>query len=213
MAQRARPAVTRAAIGLTLALLAEAAPAASPTPTQLLFDTPHFATATVGEALRYERRRVSDPAWNLGPDATEAVTVTPMAGGAIEVTLTPAGGKTRRLTPFEGVPGNPLLMVFLENTVRAVAQATGGSPFYLRNRMKEALRDGLTRSEGDDGLTVLTAQPFATDPNAPKMGPLGGLTLRFELAEAEPGAFRLLRADAARPDGTTAFLEEFRHAR
>jgi hypothetical protein len=211
MAQRARPAAMRALIGLTLALLAGAAQAASPTPTQLLFDTPHFASATVGEALRYERRRVSDPAFNLGPDMTEAVTVTPMAGGATEVTLTPAGGKTRRLTPFEGVPGNPLLMVFLENTVRAVAQATGGSPFYLRNRMKEALRDGLTRSEGEGGLTVLTAQPFAADPNAPRMGPLGQLTLRFELAEAEPGAFRLMRADAARPDGATAFLEEFRH--
>jgi hypothetical protein len=209
MTRHARRDATRAALGLALALLAGAAPAA--TPTQLLFETPHFATATVGEPLRYERRRVSDPAWKLGPDMTEAVTVTPMAGGATEVTLTPEGGRTRRLTPFEGVPGNPLLMVFLENTVRAVAQATGGSPFYLRNRMKEALRDGLTESEGEGGLTVLTAQPFAADPNAPKMGPLGQLTLRFELAEAEPGAFRLMRADAARPDGTTAFLEEFRH--
>jgi hypothetical protein len=210
MTHLARRAAALAGLGLTLALSAAAAPAASPT--QLLFDTPHFATATPGEALRYERRRQSDPAFGLGPDMTEAVTVTPMAGGATEVTLTPEGGRTRRLTPFEGVPGNPLLMVFLENTVRAVAQATGGSPFYLRNRMKEALRDGLTETAGEDGLTVLTAQPFAADPNAPKMGPLGGLTLRFELAEAQPGAFRLMRADAARPDGTTAFLEEFRHA-
>jgi hypothetical protein len=94
----------RAAIGLTLALLAGAALAANPTPTQLLFDTPHFATATVGEALRYERRRVSDPAWNLGPDMTEAVTVTPMAGGATEVTLTPEGGKTRRRRPPAAAP-------------------------------------------------------------------------------------------------------------
>jgi hypothetical protein len=203
---------TALGLGLGLALLAGAAPAAGPTPTQLLFDTPHFASATVGEALRYQRRRLSDPALGLGPDMTEAVTVTPMAGGATEVTLTPEGGATRRLTPFEGVPGNPLLMVFLENTVRAVAQATGGSPFYLRNRMKEALRAGLSESAGADGLTVLTAQPFAADPNAAKMGPFGGLTLRFELAAAEPGAFRLMRADAAKPDGSAAFLEEFRHA-
>jgi hypothetical protein len=208
MTRRARPG---AALGLALALGLAAGPAPAASPTQLLFDTPHFAAAVPGEALRYQRRRVSDPAFGLGPDLAEAVTVTPLAGGATEVTLTPEGGRTRTLAPFEGVPGNPLLMLFLENTVRAVAQATGGSPFYLRNRMKAALRDGLSESEGEGGLTVLTAQPFAADPNAARMGPFGGLTLRFELAAAEPGAFRLLRAEAARPDGTAAFLEEVRH--
>jgi hypothetical protein len=200
----------RAAAALALALCAGAAPAASPT--QLLFDTPHFAGATPGQPLRYERRRAADPAMNLGPDVTETATVTPLGAGGTEIVLTREGTRPRRLPPFEGVPGNPLLMVFLENTVRAVAQATGGSVFYLRNRMKEALRDGLTETAGEGGTTVLTARPFAADPNAPKMGALGGLELRFELAEAEPGAFRLLRASAARPDGTPAFLEEFRHA-
>ena len=34
---------------------------------------------------------------------------------------------------------NPLLLYFLETTVRAMAEATGGSPYYIRNRIREAL--------------------------------------------------------------------------
>ncbi len=206
MTRRTLRAGAKVAAGLALALCATAAPGASPT--ELLFETPHFATAIPDAPLAYERRRTADPVLNLGPDRIEAVTVTPRADGGTVVTLTPEGGPTRALPPFEGVPGNPLLMLFLENTVRAVAQATGGSPFYLRNRMKAALRDGLTESEGTDGITVLTASPFAADPNADKMGPFGALTLRFELSDGLPGGFRLLRA-AAPGEGGAAFVEAF----
>jgi len=210
MTRRALRAAPGRALALSVALAAAAGGVSAASPAALLFDAPHFATATPDAPLAYERRRSADPALNLGADLIEAVTVTPRTSGGILVTLTPEGGPTRRLPPFEGVPGNPLLMLFLENTLRAVAQATGGSPFYLRNRMKAALRDGLTEAEGPDGITVLTASPFADDPNAAKMGPFGALSLRFELSDSLPGGFRLLRAVAPGPDGTD-FVEAFVH--
>ena len=44
---------------------------------------------------------------------------------------------------------NPVLLYFLETTVRAMAEATGGSPFYIRNRIREALAAAGSALEGE----------------------------------------------------------------
>ncbi|PIP97003.1 MAG: hypothetical protein COW75_09155 [Rhodobacterales bacterium CG18_big_fil_WC_8_21_14_2_50_71_9] len=86
-----------------------------------------------------------------------------------------------------------------------MANVTGGSAFYLRNRIRFALRDGIVA--GDDG--ALTIHPFENDPNRAKMAAFGDLEMRFEVSEDRPGMIVALRAragDAARP----AYLEEIR---
>lgn len=79
-------------------------------------------------------------------------------GGPRDVTIGPY--------PISG--GDPVLTFFLERTARDMAALTGGSPFYIRNRMKEALFSGgsLLR-EGD--TVEARFQPFAGDPNAARM--------------------------------------------
>ena len=92
-------------------------------------------------------------------------------------------------------------MVLLENAVRTTSRATGGSPFYLRNRVKEALRDRLSAEGG-----AFSTKPFADDAaHRAQLGPFADLELRFVVDEAAPG---MLTALAARtPDGT--YVEEF----
>jgi len=75
--------------------------------------------------------------------------------GGNEVILTmQEEGKLRSQTSFPADVGNPLVMAFLEYTLRSMAQSTGGSPFYLRNRIKDSLRSGGTV----ENVTVVNLQ-------------------------------------------------------
>ena len=79
-----------------------------------------------------------------------------------------------------------MLVFFLENTARDMATMTGGSPFYIRNRIKDAVfQGGTVRREG--GKVTVEMQPFAEDPNRDRMGGFQTLTLRFVMG-ADPKA-------------------------
>ncbi len=192
----------RTLIAVATSLFACAAMAAAPL--DLLFETRHMAAAPEGATLRYDHVRTADPALGLGPDFAQVIAVEMGQGQAARFTLDAEGA--RRVYPVaEGVPGNPLLMVFLENTLRTVAKATGGSEFYLRNRIRFALRDALVE-EADGALTI---HPFENDANRAKMGPFGDLEMRFEVSEAQPGMLVALRARAGDADAP-AYVEEIR---
>ncbi|WP_258286698.1 hypothetical protein, partial [Escherichia ruysiae] len=67
---------------------------------------------------------------------------------------------TRRIGPFPSSGGDPALTFFLETIARDMAALTGGSPSYIRNRLKDGLfRDGAVRREGEATVAVFT--PFA----------------------------------------------------
>lgn len=124
-----------------------------------------------------------------GPDVPGFLRVT---DGSLEMTeiTDPSDGKpvlqltqktndrTRKIGPFPISGGDPALTFFLEQTARDMARLTGGSPFYIRNRIKDSLfRAGdLTR----DGDTVTARfQPFADDPNGARMQGFQTLTMTF----------------------------------
>ncbi|WP_323716199.1 hypothetical protein [Paracoccus aminovorans] len=87
---------------------------------------------------------------------------------------------TRKLGPFPVSGGDPVLTFFLESTARDMAALTGGSPFYIRNRIKEALfQGGEVRHEG--GATVAIFTPFKGDQNRDRMFGFDTLELRFTL--------------------------------
>lgn len=108
--------------------------------------------------------------------------------------------------PMGASAGNPVLLVFMEDVVRSVAGLTGGSPFYIRNRLREALR---TQGEADaEDVTIdgdpttgtrLVFQPFAAEDPA-RLGPLAPLELTFVMTPEIPGHFVLLSART--PAGT-----------
>ncbi len=117
--------------------------------------------------------------------------------------------------PFPGDAGNPIFMVFMEETVATMAKLTGGSSFYIRNRMREALgaQDAVTPTDvsfGGETLPgqTLTFQPFLNDKNAAKMGAaFQALTITFVMSDEVPGEFVRMEAVAPGAEGAAPLLD------
>lgn len=113
------------------------------------------------------------------------------------------GEQYRNVGNFPATVGNPVIMYFVETVLRDVAQEAGGSPFYIRNRIKEALvtsvpiEDG-TALYGDAELAIkqITLRPFEHDKNRDRMGIYGDLALTFTMSDDAPGWYVSLVAAA-----------------
>lgn len=197
---------------LVVALLAVSipSPGMAAEPLDVLFSRPHMEAVASGDTLRYRHSRTSLQQGRVGPDLDTAIRLDVTGTGddrKVDVTLD-ADGAARRLEAFRDVPGNPILMVFFESVVVSVSRATGGSPFYIRNRMKESFEKGLV-TEQDDKTTV-TLRPFAHDRNRAKMGPFADLEIKLALGGASPGQFEVLSAHTSSQVGTPPhYVEEF----
>jgi hypothetical protein len=206
----------RLLLALTLVAAATTASAAEAAPLDRLFSTPHLATLTADRPITYRHVRTHLPD-AAGTPLDEVITLERGADGAGVVVTMDAGG-TPRPSAFRGMTGNPILMVFLESVVKEVSEATGGSPFYLRNRIKDALRDSLaeeTVSAEFAGAPVeahrIALRPFEGDAHAAELGTFADLELAFVLADAAPGSFLSLLATAgANPGEAPAYSEEIR---
>ncbi|MGB0661578.1 MAG: hypothetical protein ACPGNV_15540 [Mangrovicoccus sp.] len=110
--------------------------------------------------------------------------------------------KYRKLGDFPASVGNPMIMYFMESIIRDMATTTGGSPFYIRNRLKNAL---ITPADIEDSSidvngTSLPAQhvilrPFEGDPNAERMDGFADLEMHVIMSEDIPGWYHSLRAE------------------
>lgn len=116
------------------------------------------------------------------------------------------GEKYRNLGQFPATVGNPIIMYFVETVLRDVAQNAGGSPFYIRNRIKESLVQPAAVSDVSvmmDGQTLpakqITLRPFESDKNRDRMKGYGDLTLTFTMSQDVPGWYQSLVANV---DGT-----------
>lgn len=113
----------------------------------------------------------------------------------------------RALGRFPQSVGNPLFMYFVEAVIRDMAGFTGGSPFYIRNRVKNALVNGTEITDGtiihngqNIDATIAVMRPFENDPNRERMQGFQDLTLAATLSEAVTGWYVSLEATAATDD-------------
>ncbi len=168
--------------------------------------------------LVYSREVVS----TLAPEAADRDT------GKIALTLDGADkplaqlefrqdGKHRSLGRFPASVGNPMIMYFYESVIRDMAEAAGGSPFYIRNRVKEALVAPTEVETGEatfDGQTVATQTvrilPFSEDPNRDRMQGFGDLELRIVMSEAVPGWYMSLTAETSDKAQDVVYRSEMR---
>ena len=111
--------------------------------------------------------------------------------------------KGRALGRFPASVGNPMIMYFYESVVRDMSASAGGSPFYIRNRVKEALIQPSEVEPGEavvNGKTVATKtvrlRPFAGDPNQDRMRGFGDLELSVTMSDEVPGWYLSLVAEA-----------------
>jgi hypothetical protein len=122
------------------------------------------------------------------------------------------GEQHRNLGQFPATVGNPIIMYFVETVLRDVAQEAGGSPFYIRNRIKDALVqtapiENATVPFGSQEIAVkkITLHPFEKDKNRDKMGIYAELALTFTMSEEVPGWYVSLSASAPGADGTPGY--------
>ena len=116
-------------------------------------------------------------------------------------------GKHRGMGSFPASVGNPMIMVFYESVVRDMAETAGGSPFYIRNRVKDALvqpsevEPGTAMVNGTQVATkTIRMRPFEGDPNVERMRGFGALELSVTMSEAVPGWYLSLVAEAEAPE-------------
>lgn len=200
--------VRRKVSGIFLGLMLAVGPVLAGTAHEgydLIFHTGTLEDFAPGDALHYQSE-------------TENAAAPPEAQGAQGYDLRIEEGGTARLmrvldtgqqpvAGFDATVGNPMAMFFLERLVRDLAQATGGSTFYIRNRIKESLLAPVGISpvqvtwQGKDhaGQEVLLA-PFVGDANAARLGPFAELQVVFEVSETVPGWYHSMRAETPERD-------------
>lgn len=194
----------RFAVAIVICLsagLAAGLPAAAG-PTYDLFFRTGTLSAPDGSALR---DRLNYDGKLAGPTAiagTESygVAIAPAPDGNTGITLS-EGGRTRILGTYDTAAGNPVIMYFLESTLRQMSEISGGNPYYIRNRIKEAL---LGEAEIEpvtfnlDGRDVAaqraTIRPFQKDLARDRMGAFAELALSVTVAEAIPGWYGRIEA-------------------
>lgn len=129
--------------------------------------------------------------------------------------------KSRALGVFPATVGNPMIMFFYESVVRDMAESAGGSPFYIRNRVKEALTKPAEIEIGEaevNGKLIETRTiklyPFLGDPNQDRMRGFGSLELSVTMSEDIPGWYLSLVADTPQADaGAAVYRSEMRFDR
>ncbi len=188
-----------------LAAICLAQPAAADPVAEALFSENIFESLPAGHEIAYTHVRSGTAAPDFQPVTDGRITLETgeAEDGARSLSMTiETGGNKREILDFPASGGNPVLMVFLESTVRSMAAMSGGSPFYIRNRIKDALREGgeMVSVQPDfAGQSVaareLTLRPFLKDPNRDRMGEFADMTLRFVVSETVPGHFLTLTAD------------------
>lgn len=178
----------------------------------LIFRTGTLNGFAPGDVLHYESRTENDAA---SPEAEtgSAYDLTLEEGGAARLMRVLESG-AQPVAGFDASVGNPMAMFFLERLVRDLAQATGGSTFYIRNRMKEALLAPETirgtqvtwGAESHAAQEVVLA-PFVGDANAARLGPFADLRVVFQLSQGVPGWYHSMRAETPERDTGGRFFQ------
>ncbi|MBP0484698.1 hypothetical protein [Sagittula salina] len=123
--------------------------------------------------------------------------------------------KHRGLGRFPASVGNPMIMFFYESVVRDMAESAGGSPFYIRNRVKDSLVKSSEVIAGEaevDGKVIptqsVTLRPFENDPNADRMKGFDELELEVVMSDEVPGWYVSLTASVPGEGKAPTYLSE-----
>ncbi|WP_108258002.1 hypothetical protein [Mangrovicoccus ximenensis] len=200
-----------AALAAALALGAPFAAAAAETaaPYALMFREGTLDAVAHDRVLTYSRKveLPADAEFAARSSGALRLAFAEEAEDEVRLGFGPDQQSTHVVGAFPASVGNPLAMYHMETVTRDMARLTGGSQFYIRNRMKDALtRPASVEQLELDGAAAqeVVFRPFEGDPNAAKMGGFGALEIRAVMSEAVPGWYRSLSAVA--PDGKGGVL-------
>lgn len=194
-------------LAVWLALCGTASPTFAVEVYDLLFKTGTLDGISRSSVLDYERHVSArdNEDWAARSSGTISLSFAPNEMAKLKFKQ---GEKYRNLGSFPATVGNPMIMYFVETVVRDMANAAGGSPFYIRNRVKAALLERVPahaetlRFNGRDvPARSVTLYPFKNDPNRDRMQGFEDLVLTVTMSEAVPGWYYELKAETQEPKG------------
>ncbi|MET7247201.1 hypothetical protein ABZT49_28010 [Methylobacterium sp. EM32] len=195
-------------------LAQDAAPQGSPpNATALLFETNQLANAPPGRPLTYRYTRFSgiDGA-PFGPPVEDRIREEVAPGANPEnrnLKVEMFSGERRMPTAtYEDVPGNPVLVRFLEHHLDDLAKVLKGNPRYIKNAIRRALRESASVTPAEvevEGAKTpgwrVVARPLADDPVRDRLRGFDSLTYTFVVSSAVPGQIVSIDARATSPEG------------
>jgi hypothetical protein len=197
------PAVTKAKAK------ADAAPAAA----DLLFERPQMRNAAPGATLTYDYlRRSGISKGPFGPPLNDAITLKLEPGKNADernISVQMFSGQNRfPAGPFEDMPGNPVMTLFLEHHLINLARVLEANPRYLKNAIRKGLRDRATvtptkvtyNGREVDGWRI-EAKPFEGDKLAERMRGMSNMTYIFITSPEVPGELVSIEAQSKNPEG------------
>lgn len=217
LAALAAASLTTTAVQAAPETTATATPAATgataPNAGDLLFERPQMKNTAAGSTIVYDYlRRSGIVRGPYGPPLTDEIKFTIEPGKNadsrdIRVQMF-SGGNRVPAGPFEDMPGNPVLSLFLENHLKGLAGLLEANPRYLKNAIRKGLREKATVTKTEveykgrkvEGWRV-EMQPFLGDPQTDRMRGFDNLTYIFVTSPEVPGEIVSIHARATKPDG------------
>lgn len=180
----------------------------------LIFRTSTLNDFAPGDHLRYEAITKNDA---TAPQEAQILDLVIEEGGKARLNRD-VEGKRQSMAVFDASVGNPMAMFFLERLVRDLATATGGSSFYIRNRIKESLlapetiiSDHITWKGAEQPAKRVTLAPFVADQNRARLGPFGDLRIDFVMSDAVPGWYHVIKAATPERESGGRFFQSTLH--
>ncbi len=181
----------------------------------LLFDTPHLSNIRSTGSLRYDFDQRGTEVVGFS-DSVELFITKIHEDGSKNLRVDFLTGRRRLpFSPVEGYRGNPLVMLFLQHDVVAMARELGGQPNYFRNRLRDALAKGgqienFILSHGGQDLEAVrvTLTPFLGDRYRENFGAHENKTYEFVFAEDLPGGIYQIRTSVPGLGEAPPVLEE-----
>ncbi|HEY0292996.1 MAG TPA: hypothetical protein VGC51_11810 [Hansschlegelia sp.] len=203
-----------AAVAACLALTLSPASAA-PTAVDLIFEAPYLSKAADGSTISYRFVRKTDekdlqPSFeddvtlNVGPTGAEKTVTIDMFTGARAISMANMARS-----------GNPVVIAVLEQDVREMQKVLGGSPYYIRNRIMDAMRNDRSAEPVKldyAGRTVdgwkIKLSPFASDQHRAQLKDFADRTYELTFADDVPGGLYALKSVTPKKDGGALLVEE-----
>jgi hypothetical protein len=191
-----------------------------PNAVDVLFEHPQMKNVAPGTTLSYDYlRRSGIEKAPFGPPLQDQIRLRVEPGSAEDnrnIRVEMFSGMNRfPAGPFEAMPGNPVMTLFLEHHLQKLAGVLKSNPRYIKTAIRKALRDKavITPVQVDfKGRQVeawrIEAEPFVDDPNKERMRGMANLKYTFVTSASVPG--ELLSIEVQSKDGQGGELLEER---
>ncbi|MDB5646593.1 hypothetical protein [Methylobacterium sp.] len=193
--------------------VATKASTAAPNASDLLFEQPQMKNAAPGSTLTYSYlRRSGISKGPFGPPLNDTIKLGIEPGKSADnrdISVAMFSGANRfPAGPFEDMPGNPVMSLFLEHHLMDLARVLMANPRYIKNAIRKSLRENatVTQTEVDyKGAKVaawrVETQPFLDDKMKERMRGFETLKYTFVTSDAVPGELVSIEAAAKNSEG------------